>query len=54
VLCEILKGPQNPLKEFFWSRNYRLFDYGDNKLALPRDTFQYKATVEEILPGADE
>jgi|KBSSwiStaDraftv2_1062776.scaffolds.fasta_scaffold51869_2 FkbM family methyltransferase len=51
VLCEILKGPQDPLKDFFFSRGYRLFDYGDNKLALPRDRFRFDTAVPEILPG---
>lgn len=51
VLCEILKGDQEPLKRFFWSRGYRLFDYGDNKLALPKDKFRYTAAVKEIVPG---
>ena len=50
VLCEILKGDQDPLKRFFWDRGYRLFDYGDNKLALPDGKFRFEAKVPELLP----
>ena len=51
VLFEALKGEQDPLKQFFWTRGYRLFDYAHNTVAMPPDGLQIRAAVKEILPG---
>ena len=50
VLFEALKGEQVPLKQFFWTRGYRLFDYAHNTVAMPPDGIEIRAAVKEILP----
>jgi FkbM family methyltransferase len=50
VLFEALKGEQDPLKQFFWTRGYRLFDYAHNTVAMPPDGIEIRAAVKEILP----
>ena len=49
ILFEALKGQQDPLKQFFWQRDYRLYDYLHNTLAVPRGLFQFSDEIKEIL-----
>jgi len=54
ILFEALKGQQDPLKQFFWQRDYRLYDYLHNTLAVPRGLFTFSDDIKEIphVPAA--
>jgi FkbM family methyltransferase len=48
ILFEALKGHQDPLKQYFWQRDYRLYDYLHNTLAVPRGLFTFSDEIKEI------
>jgi len=50
VLFEAWNGPSDELKQFFWQRDFRLFGYGEDTLALPRSRFAFLPKAPELLP----